>query len=137
MIRIEDLRMEFDKGTVALDNIAFPLKQKGMVKEERYEKAKKIAEKLQISHLLGRRSTQLSGGQQQRVAMCRALVKEPKVLLLDEPMSNLDARLKIEIREVIKKLQQELKVTSVIVTHDQEEAMAIADKIAILSEGRI
>ena len=120
-----------------LDNIAFPLKQKGVSKEERHEKARKIAQKLQISHLLERRPTQLSGGQQQRVAMCRALVKEPKVLLLDEPMSNLDARLKIEIREVIKKLQQELKVTSVIVTHDQEEAMAIADKIAILSEGRI
>ena len=120
-----------------LDNIAFPLKQKGDPKEERYEKARKIAEKLQISHLLERRPAQLSGGQQQRVAMCRALVKEPKVLRLDEPMSNLDARLKIEIREVIKKLQQELKVTSVIVTHDQEEAMAIADKIAILSEGRI
>lgn len=120
-----------------LDNIAFPLKQKGMAKEERHAKARAIAEKLQISHLLDRRPTQLSGGQQQRVAMCRALVKEPKVLLLDEPMSNLDARLKIEIREVIKKLQQELKVTSVIVTHDQEEAMAIADKIAILDAGRI
>ncbi len=120
-----------------LDNIAFPLKQKGVSKEERREKARKIAEKLQISHLLARKPSQLSGGQQQRVAMCRALVKEPDVLLLDEPMSNLDARLKIEIREVIKKLQQELKVTSVIVTHDQEEAMAIADKIAILSEGKI
>ena len=120
-----------------LDNIAFPLKQKGVPKEERYKKAEEMAEKLQIGHLLKRRPTQLSGGQQQRVAMCRALVKEPKVLLLDEPMSNLDARLKIEIREVIKKLQQELRVTSVIVTHDQEEAMAIADRIAILSEGQI
>ena len=120
-----------------LDNIAFPLKQKGVSKDERHEKARKIAEKLQISHLLERKPTQLSGGQQQRVAMCRALVKEPKVLLLDEPMSNLDARLKIEIREVIKNIQTELGVTSVIVTHDQEEAMAIADKIAILSEGKI
>ncbi len=120
-----------------LDNIAFPLKQKGVEKKERYDRARKIAEKLQISHLLDRRPTQISGGQQQRVAMCRALVKEPKVLLLDEPMSNLDARLKIEIREVIKSIQAELGVTSVIVTHDQEEAMAIADKIAILSEGKI
>ncbi len=120
-----------------IDNIAFPLKQKGVSKEERHKKAREIAEKLQIEHLLDRKPTQLSGGQQQRVAMCRALVKEPKVLLLDEPMSNLDARLKIEIREVIKKLQQELKVTSVIVTHDQEEAMAIADRIAILDNGRI
>lgn len=120
-----------------LDNIAFPLKQKGVSKEERRARAAKMAEKLQISHLLERKPTQLSGGQQQRVAMCRALVKEPKVLLLDEPMSNLDARLKIEIREVIKTIQQELHVTSVIVTHDQEEAMAIADRIAILSEGKI
>lgn len=96
-----------------------------------------MAKKLQIEHLLDRKPTQLSGGQQQRVAMCRALVKEPSVLLLDEPMSNLDARLKIEIREVIKKIQTELKVTSIIVTHDQEEAMAIADRIAILDNGRI
>lgn len=120
-----------------IDNIAFPLKQKGLGKEERHAKARVLAQKLQIEHLLDRKPTQLSGGQQQRVAMCRALVKEPKVLLLDEPMSNLDARLKIEIREVIKKLQHELKVTSIIVTHDQEEAMAIADRIAILDNGRI
>lgn len=120
-----------------IDNIAFPLKQKGVPKEQRHKKAREMAVKLQIEHLLDRRPTQLSGGQQQRVAMCRALVKEPKILLLDEPMSNLDARLKIEIREVIKKIQQELKVTSIIVTHDQEEAMAIADKIAILDNGNI
>ena len=120
-----------------IDNIAFPLKQKGVGKEERQAKAREMAKKLQIEHLLDRRPTQLSGGQQQRVAMCRALVKEPKILLLDEPMSNLDARLKIEIREVIKTIQQELKVTSIIVTHDQEEAMAIADKIAILDNGNI
>lgn len=120
-----------------IDNIAFPLKQKGVPKEQRHKKARDMAKKLQIEHLLERRPTQLSGGQQQRVAMCRALVKEPKILLLDEPMSNLDARLKIEIREVIKTIQQELKVTSIIVTHDQEEAMAIADKIAILDNGNI
>lgn len=120
-----------------IDNIAFPLKQKGVPKEQRHHKAREMAKKLQIEHLLDRRPTQLSGGQQQRVAMCRALVKEPKILLLDEPMSNLDARLKIEIREVIKTIQQELKVTSIIVTHDQEEAMAIADKIAILDNGNI
>jgi len=120
-----------------LDNIAFPLKQKGIGKEERHEKARIVAKKLQIEHLLGRKPAQLSGGQQQRVAMCRAIVKEPHILLLDEPMSNLDARLKIEIREVIKSIQQELKVTAIIVTHDQEEAMALADKIAILDGGRI
>lgn len=120
-----------------IDNIAFSLKQKGMGKEERYEKARAVARKLQIEHLLDRRPAELSGGQQQRVSMARALVKEPKVLLLDEPMSNLDARLKIEIRDEIKRIQQDLGVTSIIVTHDQEEAMAMADKIAILDNGRI
>ena len=117
-----------------IDNIAFPLKQKGMKKAERYEKARKIAEMLQIEYLLDRKPTQLSGG---RVSMARALVKEPDVLLLDEPMSNLDARLKIEIRDEIRRVQQETGITSIIVTHDQEEAMAIADKIAILDNGRI
>ena len=120
-----------------IDNIAFPLKQRGMKKAERYEKARKIAEMLQIEYLLDRKPTQLSGGQQQRVSMARALVKEPDVLLLDEPMSNLDARLKIEIRDEIRRVQQETGITSIIVTHDQEEAMAIADKIAILDNGRI
>lgn len=120
-----------------IDNIAFSLKQKGMPKEQRYAKAREVAAKLQIEHLLDRRPAELSGGQQQRVSMARALVKEPKVLLLDEPMSNLDARLKIEIRDEIKRIQQELGVTSIIVTHDQEEAMAMADKIAILDNGRI
>ena len=120
-----------------IDNIAFPLKQKGMSKAERYEKARAIAKMLQIEPLLERKPTQLSGGQQQRVSMARALVKEPDVLLLDEPMSNLDARLKIEIRDEIRRVQQETGITSIIVTHDQEEAMAIADKIAILDNGRI
>ncbi len=120
-----------------IDNIAFPLKQKGMAKKERHEKARETAKRMQIEHLLDRRPTQLSGGQQQRVAMARALVKEPRILLLDEPMSNLDARLRIEIRDEIRRLQQDLNLTAVIVTHDQEEAMAIADKIAILDKGRI
>ena len=120
-----------------IDNIAFSLKQKGMPKAERHEKARQMAQKLQIEHLLDRLPGELSGGQQQRVAMARALVKEPKVLLLDEPMSNLDARLKIEIRDEIRRIQQDLGVTSIIVTHDQEEAMAMADKIAILDNGRI
>ena len=120
-----------------IDNIAFPLKQKGMGKAERYAKARKIAGMLQIEPLLERKPSQLSGGQQQRVSMARALVKEPDVLLLDEPMSNLDARLKIEIRDEIRRIQQETGITSIIVTHDQEEAMAIADKIAILDNGRL
>ncbi len=122
---------------VVIDNIAFPLKQKGIPKAERHEKARSVARKLQIEHLLNRKPDQLSGGQQQRVAMCRAIIKEPKILLLDEPMSNLDARLKIEIREVIKQLQQDLQITCILVTHDQEEAMALADKIAVLDDGAI
>lgn len=120
-----------------IDNIAFSLKQKGMGKKERHEKAREIAKILKIEHLLDRMPGELSGGQQQRVSMARALVKEPAVLLLDEPMSNLDARLKIEIREEIRRIQQEMGLTAVIVTHDQEEAMAIADKIAILDAGKI
>ena len=119
-----------------LDNIAFPLKQKKVDKETRYRKAREVAKVLQIEHLLERKPHELSGGQQQRVAMCRAIVKEPDVLLLDEPMSNLDARLKIEIREVIKDIHQKLGITSIIVTHDQEEAMALADRIAILDCGK-
>ncbi|QTQ11079.1 ABC transporter ATP-binding protein [Treponema parvum] len=119
-----------------LENIAFPLKQKKVCKETRYKKATEVAKVLQIEHLLGRKPHELSGGQQQRVALCRAIVKEPHVLLLDEPMSNLDARLKIEIREVIKDIHQKLGITSIIVTHDQEEAMALADRIAILDCGR-
>ncbi len=120
-----------------IDNIAFSLKQKGIKKEERHEKAREIAKTLQIEHLLMRRPSELSGGQQQRVSMARALVKNPRVLLLDEPMSNLDARLKIEIRDEIKRIQQNAKVTAILVTHDQEEAMAMADKIAILDNGKI
>ena len=120
-----------------IDNIAFSLKQKGIKKDERHEKAREVAKKLQIEHLLDRKPSELSGGQQQRVSMARALVKNPKVLLLDEPMSNLDARLKIEIRDEIKRIQQDTGVTAILVTHDQEEAMAMADKIAILDNGQI
>jgi len=119
------------------DNIAFPLKQRKVGKKERYARAEEIAKMLQIVPLLDRLPAQLSGGQQQRVAMARALVKDPLFLLLDEPMSNLDARLKVDVRDEIRRLQQRLGITTIIVTHDQEEAMAVADKIAILENGRI
>ncbi len=119
------------------DNIAFPLKQRGVKKSLRYEKAAEIAKMLQIDQLLDRQPSQLSGGQQQRVAMARALSKDPLFLLLDEPMSNLDARLKVDVRDEIRRLQQRLGITTIIVTHDQEEAMAVADKIAILEKGKI
>ncbi len=120
-----------------IDNIAFPLREKKVPKAEAYEKAKNIAKKLQIENLLNRKPAQLSGGQQQRVAMARALVKEPQILLLDEPMSNLDARLKLDLRDEIRKLQREIGVTTIIVTHDQEEALAISDRVAVLDAGKI
>ena len=94
-----------------------------------------MAKLVQIDHLLDRKPGQLSGGQQQRVAIARALVKKPKILLLDEPLSNLDARLRLEMREEIRRIQQEVKITTIFVTHDQEEAMSISDKI-LLNEGR-
>ena len=119
------------------DNIAFPLKQIKVPKEERYRRVEEVARSVQLEELLDRKPTQLSGGQQQRVAMARALCKEPKILLLDEPMSNLDTRLKVDVRDEIRTLQQRLNLTTIIVTHDQEEAMAIADRIAILDKDEI
>ena len=119
------------------DNIAFPLRERGMSKKEAYEKAKAMAKTLQIEQLFERKPSQLSGGQQQRVAIARALVKNPDILLLDEPMSNLDARLKLDVRDEIREIQQRIGVTTVIVTHDQEEAQAIADRVAVLDKGKI
>jgi ABC-type sugar transport system ATPase subunit len=120
-----------------IDNIAFPLKYKGVDRKSRYEKAREVARTVQIEELLHRKPSQLSGGQQQRVAMARALVKKPVVLLLDEPMSNLDARLKLDVRDEIRILQRQIGVTTIVVTHDQEEAMAMADRIAVLDKGFI
>ena len=118
------------------ENIAFPLRQlRTRKKQEIQERVEKVAEIVKITELLKRMPAQLSGGQQQRVAMCRALVKDPDILLLDEPMSNLDARLKLEIRDEIKKLQERLQLTAIIVTHDQEEAMAISSHIAVIDQG--
>lgn len=120
-----------------LRNVCFPLELAGVKKAEATKKAQSLLELVGLGDKASAYPAQLSGGQQQRVSMARALVKEPDVLLLDEPMSNLDARLKIEIRDEIRRVQQETGITSIIVTHDQEEAMAIADKIAILDNGRI
>ncbi len=120
------------------ENIAFPLRQvKGVDKKTIDRKVREVAEIVKIEAFLERMPAQLSGGQQQRVAMSRALVKKPEILMLDEPMSNLDARLKLEIRDEIKKLQGELGLTAIIVTHDQEEAMAISGKIAVMEKGVI
>ena len=119
------------------DNIAFPLLERGMKKKEAYKQSLEMAKLLQIEQLLERKPAQLSGGQQQRVAIARALVKNPDILLLDEPMSNLDARLKLDVRDEIRQLQQRIGVTTVIVTHDQEEAQAISDRVALLDSGKI
>ena len=118
-----------------LENIAFPLEIKKVSKEEREEKAKKMAELVHVEQLLARRPKELSGGQQQRVAIARALIKEPRLLLLDEPLSNLDARLRLEMREEIRRIQLETGVTTIFVTHDQEEAMSISDKIILMKDG--
>lgn len=120
---------------IVFDNIAFPLTLKKMKREVIKEKVLQVAQMLHIDTLLNRYPWQLSGGQQQRVAIARALVKEPKILLFDEPLSNLDALLRLNVRAEIKKLQKDLKITSVYVTHDQAEALAIADKIVVLNNG--
>ena len=118
-------------------NIMFPLEnmRPKMPKEEALERAMKMAELVQIGDLMERKPNQLSGGQQQRVAIARALVKQPKVLLLDEPLSNLDARLRLQTREEIKRIQRNTGVTTIFVTHDQEEAMSISDEIVVMNYG--
>ncbi len=120
-------------------NILFPLENlKGadkLSKEEMHNRAYEVAKLVQIDELLDRKPSELSGGQQQRVAIARALVKMPRVLLLDEPLSNLDARLRLQTREEIRRIQKETGITTVFVTHDQEEAMSISDMIVVMKLG--
>ena len=120
-------------------NIMFPLQnlrgEDKMTKEEMIEKAYEAAKLVQIDDLMDRKPSELSGGQQQRVAIARALVKLPKVLLLDEPLSNLDARLRLQTREEIRRIQKETGITTIFVTHDQEEAMSISDMIVVMKKG--
>lgn len=118
-----------------LENIMFPLINRKVPKAEARDRAEKMAEVVHLEGLLHRKPKALSGGQQQRVAIARALVKRPKVLLLDEPLSNLDAKLRVETREEIRRIQQEVKITTIFVTHDQEEAMSISDMIVVMKDG--
>lgn len=116
-------------------NIMFPLENMKLQRTEIEDRTEEIAKLVGISHLLDRKPAQLSGGQQQRVAIARALVKQPRVLLLDEPLSNLDARLRIQMREEIRRIQRKTGITTVFVTHDQEEAMSICDEIVLMEYG--
>ena len=118
-------------------NLAYPLRQRRLPKREINKRVLEVAELLSLEGLLKRRPAQLSGGQRQRVAMGRALVREPKVFLLDEPLSNLDAKLRVQMRAGLKRLHSRLGVTTVYVTHDQVEAMTLGDRIAVLSEGKL
>ena len=120
-----------------LQNIMFPLRFKSVPEHEARSRAEEAARLVQVEELLDRRPGQMSGGQQQRVALARALVKQPQLLLLDEPLSNLDATLRLSMRTEIKKLQRQLGVTTILVTHDQLEATTMADRIICMSQGRI
>jgi multiple sugar transport system ATP-binding protein len=116
-------------------NIAFGMEMRGVARAQRDKAVAEVAKTLQIGHLLDRKPSQLSGGQRQRVAMGRALVRNPQVFLFDEPLSNLDAKLRVDMRTEIKRLHQSMKTTIVYVTHDQIEAMTLATKIAVLKDG--
>ncbi|HOP57628.1 MAG TPA: ABC transporter ATP-binding protein [Bacillota bacterium] len=116
-------------------NIMFPLENLRIKREDAIARMNEMAALVNIKELLDRKPAQLSGGQQQRVAIARALVKKPRVLLLDEPLSNLDARLRLQMREEIKRIQRETQITTIFVTHDQEEAMSISDQMVVLNFG--
>lgn len=118
-------------------NVAFPLKLRKRPKKEIEERVDAVLELVNLLHHKQSRPARISGGEQQRVALARALVQEPQLLLLDEPLSNLDAKLRVKVREDIRGIQQRLGITTVIVTHDQEEAMSISDRIAVMNAGKI
>jgi len=137
-----NVAMVFQKYTLyphmsIFDNIAFPLKIRKIPKEEIKKEVIKMAEFLHIEQLLDRKPNQISGGEQQRVAIARALVRKPRVFLLDEPLANLDAKLRIYMRAELKKLHEKVKITTVYVTHDQAEALAMSDRIATMKDGKI
>ncbi len=117
------------------DNLAFPLQVRGKSKQTIDQRVREVARLLRIEHLLVRKPRQLSGGEQQRVALGRALVREPKVFLMDEPLSNLDAKLRLHMRGELKRLHKSIGITTIYVTHDQAEALTMADRVAVLNKG--
>src|SRR5690606_31409863 len=119
------------------DNVAYGLRVRKQSSSVIADKVGRMLERVELGHLAKRYPAELSGGQRQRVALARALVIEPRVLLMDEPLSNLDAKLRIQMRDVIRQLQQESNITAIFVTHDQEEALSMSDRIALLRNGRI
>src|SRR5690606_39063068 len=137
-----DIGMVFQSYAVwphmtVFENVAFPLRIKKAPKAEIEERVLKALRLTKIEALADRYPTQLSGGQQQRVAVSRAIVGNPRVLLFDEPLSNLDAKLRDEMRYEISRLQQELGITTIYVTHDQSEAMVMADRVVVMKDGRV
>jgi putative spermidine/putrescine transport system ATP-binding protein len=118
-------------------NVGFPLKLRKMSKKQIDERVEGVLELVNLMHHKHSRPSRISGGEQQRVALARALVQEPSLLLLDEPLSNLDAKLRVKVREDIREIQQRLGITTILVTHDQEEALSMSDRIAVMNAGRI
>jgi multiple sugar transport system ATP-binding protein len=140
--RVRQIAMVFQSYALyphktVLDNIVFPLRAEGMERAEREQKAAWAAELLEITPLLRRKPRQLSGGERQRVALARALVRDPAVFLLDEPLSNLDAKMRATARDELKRFQERVGTTTIYVTHDQAEAMGLGDRIAVLEHGRV
>src|SRR5215211_7410609 len=119
------------------ENVAYPLRVRGVPRAQREATAERTTDSLSLAGLSARRPAQLSGGQQQRVALARAVAAGGELLLLDEPLSNLDARLRLEARTFLKRLQRDLGVTTIFVTHDQAEALALADRIAVMEQGKL
>ena len=119
------------------ENIGYPLRVRKIEKVERAARVKRVAEMLEIESLLERKPRQLSGGERQRVALARAIVREPRAYLMDEPLSNLDARLRVQMRGELKRLQHQLGTTTIYVTHDQAEAMTLASRVAVMKKGRL
>ena len=119
------------------DNIGFGLKMRNVEKDQIYKRVLEMLDLVKLPNMKNRMPKELSGGQQQRVALARALIVQPKVLLLDEPLSNLDAHLRFEMRDLIRNLQQSMGITTIFVTHDQEEAVVLADQVALILDGRL